>query len=81
LVCAELIETWHLEIEAAALLLSRTGYYLNNKANYAQAKPLFERALAIDEKVYGKDHPDVATNLNNLAGLLRDQGDYAQATL
>ena len=26
------------------------------------------RALAIDEKAYGPDHPDVAIDLNNLAG-------------
>jgi hypothetical protein len=28
------------------------------------------RALAIDEARYGKDHPRVAADLNNLAGLL-----------
>jgi hypothetical protein len=27
----------------------------------------------------GADHPSVATNLNNLAGLLKDQGKYAEA--
>jgi len=81
LVCAELIETWDLEIEEAALLLNQTGYYLDDKANYAQAKPLFELSLAIREKVLGKEHPDVASSLNNLAELLRGQGDYAQAKL
>ena len=29
--------------------------------------PLAERALAIREKVLGKEHPDVASSLNNLA--------------
>jgi tetratricopeptide (TPR) repeat protein len=28
------------------------------------------RALEIDEKSFGKDHPNVAIRLNNLAGLL-----------
>jgi tetratricopeptide (TPR) repeat protein len=42
---------------------------------YAQAQPLFERALAIREKSRGPDHPDTATSLNNLAGLRQDQGD------
>jgi Tfp pilus assembly protein PilF len=32
---------------------------------------LYRRALAIDEANYGPDHPNVATDLNNLAGLLR----------
>ena len=30
-----------------------------------------QRALAIDEKSYGPEHPKVATNLNNLAQLLK----------
>ncbi len=30
-----------------------------------------KRALAIDEKSYGPDHPDVARDLNNLAQLLQ----------
>jgi hypothetical protein len=29
------------------------------------------RTLAIDEAAYGPDHPDVARDLNNLAGLLK----------
>jgi CHAT domain-containing protein len=35
--------------------------------------------LAIREKVLGKEHPDVATSLNNLAGLYSDMGNYSQA--
>jgi hypothetical protein len=30
---------------------------------------LYKRALAIDEKSYGPEHPDVAIDLNNLAAL------------
>ena len=30
-------------------------------------------------KLLGKDHPDVAGSLNNLAGLYQDQGKYAVA--
>jgi tetratricopeptide (TPR) repeat protein len=33
----------------------------------------------IDEKVYGADHPEVATYLNNLALLYKSQGKYAEA--
>jgi tetratricopeptide (TPR) repeat protein len=39
----------------------------------------YERALAIREKVLGPEHPDTATSLNNLAGLLQDQGDLRGA--
>lgn len=40
---------------------------------YAEAEPLLKRSLAIDEKVLGPDHPDVAQRLKNLAGLRRSQ--------
>jgi hypothetical protein len=36
-----------------------------------EAEPLYRRALAIDERSLGPDHPNVATDLNNLAELLR----------
>jgi len=39
------------------------------------------RALAIFEKVHGKEHPLVATSLNNLAMLYEAQGAYEQALL
>jgi tetratricopeptide (TPR) repeat protein len=44
-----------------------------------EAEPLYRRAIEIDERVFGKDHPNVATDYNNLAGLLQDQGKYDQA--
>jgi hypothetical protein len=34
-----------------------------------KAQPLYERALAIYEKVYGPDHPEVAHTLTDLAVL------------
>jgi hypothetical protein len=40
---------------------------------------LYKRSLAIQEKALGRDHPDVANSLNNLAGLYGRQGRYAQA--
>ena len=36
---------------------------------YAEAEPLYQRALAIWEQQLGTDHPDTATSLNNLAAL------------
>jgi hypothetical protein len=32
-----------------------------------EAEPLYRRALAIDEQSFGPDHPNVGTDLNNLA--------------
>ncbi|MEN9216312.1 MAG: tetratricopeptide repeat-containing protein, partial [Gloeomargarita sp. HHBFW_bins_162] len=44
----------------------------------SEAIPLAQRSLAIREKALGPDHPDVATSLNNLAGLYELQGNYTQ---
>ncbi len=38
-----------------------------------------QRALAIDEKVYGPEHPTVATRANNIGQILKAQGDLAGA--
>ncbi|CAN0575198.1 unnamed protein product, partial [Laminaria digitata] len=43
------------------------------QGNYAEAGPLYERSLAIKEKALGREHPSVATSLNNLAELFRTQ--------
>jgi tetratricopeptide (TPR) repeat protein len=77
--CAALIDEWVFEFEEAACLLHQTAFYLKEKAEYTQAKPLYERALAIWEKVHGKEHPLVATSLNNIAELYRAKGAYEQA--
>ena len=49
------------------------------QGRYAEAEPLYKRALAIDEKALGPDDPSVGTSLNNLAELYRAQGRYAEA--
>jgi len=42
---------------------------------------LYKRALAIQEKALGPDHPDTATCLHNLAGLYYRLSDYTNAEL
>jgi Tfp pilus assembly protein PilF len=65
---------------AAGYLLNQLALYRYGALGaYAEAQPLFERALAIDEKMYGLDHSAVATDLNNLAFVLMKQGDLAGA--
>ena len=39
----------------------------------------YRRSLEIREKQLGRDHPDVATSLNNLAALYQAMGRYAEA--
>jgi len=62
-----------------ARLTNSLARLLRVQGDYAGARPLYERALAIRERALGPDHPDVANSLNNLATLLSDQGDYAEA--
>ena len=62
-----------------ARLLNQIGLYLKARAEYAQAKKMYERALAIGEAALGPDHPHVADSLNNLGNVLREQGDLAGA--
>jgi tetratricopeptide (TPR) repeat protein len=70
----------------AITIESENPLYLNAHATilqlmgrYSEAEPLLQRALAINEKTLGSNHPDVASNLNNLANLLCDQGKYNEA--
>jgi tetratricopeptide (TPR) repeat protein len=62
-----------------SLILNQTGGYLRRRAEFAEAKAQYERALAIDEEVYGRDHPSVATDVNNLGSVLKDLGDLQEA--
>ena len=51
----------------------------SGRLELADAEPLCKRSLAIQEKALGPDHPVVALDLNNLAGLYQGQGRYADA--
>ena len=46
---------------------------------YAKAEPLYQRSLQIREAKLGKDHPDVAISLYNLADMYQLQDKYAEA--
>ena len=67
------------ESELGAELCNAIGYWLDLLADYAGARPFYERALAIYEKTLGPDHPDTARSLNNLGFLLQAMGDLAAA--
>lgn len=60
-------------------LLSWLGESFHALADWTEAEPLMRRALDIDEKSYGKDHPNVARDLNNLAQLLQATNRLADA--
>lgn len=123
--CARLITQWQLRFIEAARLLNVLGFYLSQRAEYAEAQSCYKQALAVltegkesmeekeqllradillnlgeqqlmlahyeeaerqlraalhaREQVLGNDHPDLAENLNALAGVYHNQGQLAQA--
>src|SRR5437899_1310 len=52
-------------------------HLLNEQGDLAGALEYTQRALAIGEKFYGTDHPQVAIYANNIGQILKDQGDLA----
>ncbi|MEM8872664.1 MAG: tetratricopeptide repeat protein [Planctomycetota bacterium] len=60
-------------------LTTDVANYAFTQARYSEAEPLMRRALSIDEASYGKDHPNVARDLNNLAQLLKATNRLGEA--
>jgi tetratricopeptide (TPR) repeat protein len=67
------------EVEVSYVADRLATYRQTVLAAYGDARPLFERALAIRKKARGPEHPDTASSLNNLALLLQKQGDLVAA--
>jgi tetratricopeptide (TPR) repeat protein len=55
--------------------LNNLAALLSEQGDLPAARPLYERALAIFEKVLEPEHPTTAMSLNNFANVLQDQGD------
>ncbi len=51
----------------------------DTQGRYAEAEPLYKRALVVRETALGPEHPDVAQSLYSLAELYRAQGRYEDA--
>jgi len=67
------------DITAFPAWADRQGQLFYAAYAWAYVEPLWRQALAIAKQHLGKEHPDVATSLNNLAGLYQSQGDSAKA--
>ncbi len=76
---AELVDKYQFEFVEAAILLGLSAYYLHKKAEYEAAEPLYQRALGINEKVLGPDHPNTKTILGNYHAVLIARGKSAEA--
>ena len=60
-------------------LLHQQALRLHAEGRYAEAIPVMQKVLAMEEEQQGIEHPDTAHALNNLAALYYDTRDYAQA--
>jgi len=82
--CAQLIShvlgaAEHSKTQQAVGALLLAIEYLSRRGEPRAAKVAAERALATSEALYGPEHPQVATALNNLGVVLRGLGDLAGA--
>lgn len=62
-----------------AEVLRKAADYSRGRARFAQAEPLYQRALHIEEQLVGPDHLRLAAPLYGLALLLYELGKYVQA--
>jgi len=62
-----------------ARVLGNLASLYQAQGDYGRAEPLLQRALTIDAKALGPEHPDVASALAGLALLYNAQGDYGRA--
>ncbi len=63
-----------------ATSLNNLAVLYKAQGRYAEAEPLYQRALVIWEKAPGPEHPNVAQSLENYAALLRKTGRSDEAT-
>ena len=68
---AALLQQAQLVSIEAAVLLRLLGWYLKERAQYAEAEPLYRRALATHEQSLGSDHPDTKLVRQNYALFLQ----------
>ena len=62
-------------------LMNQLGLFLQTRCEFAQAEPLYRRALVIIENKFGPDHANAFAPLNNLTALLIDTDRMAEAEL
>jgi tetratricopeptide (TPR) repeat protein len=64
--------------DISALLDDLAGVYATGK-QWALARQTYERALEIDRRILGDDHPRLSEHLGNLAIVVQNLGDLKQA--
>jgi len=61
-----------------AKILDNLAAAYSEQAQFGRAEPLYRRAVAIQEKALGRDHPDLAASLADYSILLKKTGRKKQ---
>lgn len=75
----DILETTQAPATEVARLLDNMAQDYERQQQWVLAKQTYERALAIDQRVLGNDHPRVASHLQNLAIVAQNMGDLKRA--
>lgn len=75
----EHIETYGIDSEAATAFLAHIGQYFYERGLYQNAESPYHKALVLDQKRLGNDHPNIAKRLDDLATVYSAQGCYGDA--
>ncbi len=79
LACLSDAENFGESDERLPLSLNNLAWLYRLQGKYAEAEPLYQRALGIYETALGPEHPHVADTLENYADLLRKMERDAEA--
>lgn len=71
----------HLDEDDPAVLADAVAYaaVLDGLGRYAESRPIYERALAVYERIFGPEHYETASTLHNLALVERAEGRLERA--
>ncbi|HEU5377772.1 MAG TPA: FxSxx-COOH system tetratricopeptide repeat protein [Ktedonobacteraceae bacterium] len=77
--CLSLTDQWKDDEALRIPLLTHVAAYLSRRVRYAEAGPLFRRAVQMGERFLGAEHPLVAEALTGWANLSQERGKYTEA--
>jgi eukaryotic-like serine/threonine-protein kinase len=75
----DILETTQAPPADIAALLDDLARIYTRELHWDLARQTYERALAIDRRVLGDDHPRIASHLHNLAIVAQNMGDLKRA--
>lgn len=77
--CVTMAEQLWPDSLSLAMSYTQLGDFYGDHARPEEAERLFEKSLAIEEKVFGPEHPCLGITYNDLGMAARARGDYKKA--